>query len=52
VLIALDGNLDIPTPYTIIDAMLVNQNQPVYVYAYYLLELCFIHEKMATFEFK
>lgn len=52
VLLVLDGDLDLPTPWTIIDQLLVNQQKRTYVYAYYLLELSFISDSFASMDFK
>lgn len=52
VLVALDGNLDMPTPYTIIDQMILNQDKSVYLHAYYLLEVSLAHESLAALDCK
>lgn len=43
VLLALGGDLDLPTPCTIVDGMMVGQEREAYNYAYYLLELSLIN---------
>jgi hypothetical protein len=54
VFLALDGDLDLPTPYTIIDEMLVHsaQDKGTYFYAYFLLELGLITDGLAALDFR
>ncbi len=54
ILLALEGDLDLPTPFTIIDEMLDNttQEKATFLYAYFLLEVGLMSDGLAALDFK
>jgi hypothetical protein len=54
VIIALEGDFDMPTPCTILQEMLskMTDDQAAYTYAYFLLELALVTDSLAALDFK